>query len=246
MTEISWRIIRGAAAVFAAILVCSIAAQAQKGKRPGGGNTNPYGAVASFVYCSPGDVACETANRARMDINAPYVDGQDGVDAQFHVGVSGDLTVATGSRFVTYDLSHVVNFGAPQPDWWYSNPVQNVSVHFNVGNAWAAKEQCGSAPTCDEHYVTRFNAGNWDMGRNTPTNRLQFNPNSIFTYINTPDTTSWVDVHYVKTADDEVWVITPLPNAGGYYLAGLESGLKRTVTASGQYNMPFTLVVRLK
>ncbi len=245
MIEINWRSVGRSAAVLVTLLSFIVIAQAQRGGK-GGGNTNPYGAIASFTYCAQSDFVCENANRVRMDINAPYVDGQDGVDAKFNVGVSGDLTIEMGSRQVVYDLRNVINFGNPQPDWWYSDPIQTVTAHINVGNAWAAKEQCGAAPVCDEIYLTRMNGGGWDTGRQTPNNRLQWNPFSEQPFINTPAETSWVEVHYSKNADDEFWVVTPLPNAGGYYLAGLQSESRKTVTASGQYNMPFRLEIRLK
>lgn len=219
-----------------------------QGKKNGGGQGKPNAVIASFAYCADSDFACKSANGVRMDINAPYVDGQNGVDAWFNVDVSGDLLInlINSSRAVTYDFSQVVNFGSPHPDWWYSAPVQTVSPHFNIGNAWAALEQCGGAPVCDEHYITRMNGGAWDTGRNTPNNRLQWNPFSAQPFINTPDETSAVDVHYIKTATDEVFIITPIANAGGYFLAGLQAEMRRSVTASGQYNMPFRLEVRLK
>jgi len=40
--------------------------------------------------------------------------------------------------------------------------------------------------------------------------------------------------------------ITPLPNAGNWIIAGLRSSRSRTITAAGQYVMPFRLTVCCK
>ena len=81
------------------------------------------------------------------------------------------------------------------------------------------------------------------------TYRLQWHPASVQPYINTPELTSPVDVHYVKDANGEVFTITPLPNQNtSRMIAGLqgESANGRTITAAGQYVMPFTMTVRLQ
>lgn len=217
-----------------------------KGGGNGGGNTRPNPLEVMYAFCSPGDSACETSNRVRMDRNEPYVDGVDGVEAWINAGVSGDLLLQMGSRQVTYDFRDIVNYGAPQPAWWSSTPVLTLTAGANVGNAWAAKEMCGDEPVCDTIYITRMNGGGWNTGRNTPNNRLQWNPYSIQPYINTPDGTSPVQVRYIKDASGEMFVITPLLNANGHYLAGLQAEERKSITAAGQYNMPFILIARPK
>jgi hypothetical protein len=240
-----------AAALVLISLGLQVVAFGQKGKKPGGGGStgNANAVMASFAYCTPNDASCESSNRARMDIDAPYVDGVDGVDAWFNADVSGDLLInlTAGPRTVTYDFRAQVNAGDPDPAWLAASPVQSVSVHINVLDAWAAKVQCGNAAACDEHYITRMNGGNWNTGRRTPTNRLQWNPSSIQPFINTPDQTSDVDVHYIKDTNGERFIITPVPDIiTGYCLAGLQIEETRSTYAGGQYDMPFALYVVFK
>lgn len=210
--------------------------------------TNP-GVKAQFVFCTAGDTACESANRARQDKdNSPYIDAVDGVSAVFNlVSGSNDLTINlnTAKRTVHYDFREVVAFGNPQPTWWYSAPQQDLNAFINVLGAYNAKLQCGGAATCDINYVTGMNGGGFTISR--VSYALQWHPTSTQPYINTPETTSAVNVHYVKDATGEVFTITPLPNAStSRYVAGLQGTSGKTASASGQYVMPFTLTVQFK
>jgi hypothetical protein len=204
---------------------------------------------ASFVYCTPGDTACESSNRARQDLaNTPYTDGQNGVIAVFNlVSGSDDLTINlnTAQRTVHYDFREIAAFGNPQPTWWYSSPQQDVKAFINVLGAYNAKLQCGTAATCDINYVTGMNGGGFSISRTDY--RLQWHPTSTQPYINTPETTSAVNVHYTKDANGEVFTITPLPNANtSRAIAGLQATTGKVITAAGQYVMPFTLTVHFK
>jgi hypothetical protein len=210
--------------------------------------TNP-GVKAEFVFCAAGDTACENGNRARQDkANSPYIDALDGVSAVFNlVSGSNDLTVNLNNakRTVHYDFREIAAFGNPQPAWWYSAPQQDLNAFINVLGAYNAKLQCGGAATCDINYITGMNGGGFTISR--VSYALQWHPASTQPYINTPETTSPVNVHYVKDAAGEVFTITPLPNANtSRSIAGLQGTSGKTASASGQYVMPFTLTVHFK
>ncbi|MDQ4121213.1 MAG: hypothetical protein M3209_07190 [Acidobacteriota bacterium] len=212
--------------------------------------TNP-GVKAEFAFCNADDFNCETANRVKQDrAGSPYVDAQEGVSAVFNLA-SGtkDLTInlITSQRSVWFDFRDVAYYGNPQPSWWETAPQQNVKPHFNVLGAYKAKELCGTAATCNINFVTKMNSGNWRAAGNNTDYTLQWNPSSTQPFINTPETTSGVNVNYIKDSAGEVFIITPLPNANSSrVIAGLQGTLSRTTTASGQYVMPFTLTVRFK
>lgn len=216
--------------------------------------TNP-GVRAEFVFCAslstPEETAaCESSNRVRQDrANAPYVDGADGVSAVFNLGSgSKDLTInlITSQRSVRLDFRDVSYFGNPHPTWWSTAPQQNVKPHFNVLGAYKAKEQCGTAATCNINFVTRMNAGNWRAAGYNTDYALQWNPTSTQPYINTPETTSAVNVNYIKNSSGEVFIITPLNASSNRIIAGLQGSQSRTTTAAGQYVMPFTMTVKFK
>jgi hypothetical protein len=228
--------------------VMSISGLAQgKGKPGGGGSTSNPVVRASFVYCG-GDANCESSNRVRQDIDAEYVHGVDGVSAEFNL-VSGtrDLTVGlvTSQRSITFDLSVLVNQGAVTPAWWLSSPVVSVKPYFGVLGAYYAKETC--PPEASEcHYTARMNAGNWKVSGDNSTYALFWNPLTNRP-VNSPDTTSYVNVHYVRNDGiSEVFIITPILTEATYALAGLEQVNKKVVKGAGQYHMPFTLTVRPK
>lgn len=215
---------------------------------------NAQSVKAEFVFCAAGDLICESNNRVRQDkVNAPYVDRIDGVEAVFYSGGSRDLTISlTGSRTRTLrlDFRDVAYYGNPQPSWWNTSPQQNVKPFINVLEAYKAKELCvpDASGTCNYNFVTRMNCGLWKAAGDTKTEyKLQWNPTSIQPFINTPETTSEVNVNYIKDSNGEVFIITPLPNASsGRIIAGLQSTLSRTDKAAGQYVMPFNLTVRFK
>jgi hypothetical protein len=226
------------------IFVVDIAAQGNKPSRPTPSPTPPPVTV-TFNYCVAGDFSCETANRVRNDLNRAYVDGSEGMAITFQtLSGSNDLTInfTNSTRTVTYDLTEMSASGNPTPAW-VSQPAA-LKPAFNVFGAYNAKLQCGSAPTCDINYVTGMNGGGFTIDRIDY--RLQWHPTSIQPYINTPEISSAVNVHYVKDANSEVFTVTPLPNSdSGRTIAGLQGETKRSVTPGGQYVMPFTLTVRL-
>ena len=211
--------------------------------------TNP-GASASFGFCTSGDAACESANRVRNDLARPYVNGTEGVSAVFNLG-SGtrDLTInlITSQRSAWLDFTENTYAGNPHPTWWSTAPSQNVKPFINVLKAYYAKELCVPAAdgSCVNDYLTAMNTGNWKVG--TTDYKLQWNPNSQATYINTAETTSAVNVRYVRTAGGaESFTITPVPNlSSGRIIAGLEATASRKTTAAGQYKMPFTMTVTI-
>jgi hypothetical protein len=92
-----------------------------------------------------------------------------------------------------------------------------------------------------------MNAGNWKVSGDNSTYALFWNPLATNRPVNSPDTTSYVNVHYIRNdGTSEVFIITPILTSAGYALAGLEQVNKKVVKGAGQYNMPFTLTVRPK
>lgn len=211
---------------------------------------NAQSVRAEFVFCAAGDLLCESSNRVRQDkANAPYIDRVDGVSAVFYSTGSRDLVVnlINSKRTLRLDFRDVAYYGDPHPSWWSTTPQQNVKPSMNVLEAYKAKEQCGTAATCNINFVTRMNCGLWKVAGDSKTEyKLQWNPTSIQPFINTPETTSEVNVNYVKDATGEVFIITPLPNvSSGRIIGGLQS-TNRTDKAAGQYVMPFKLTIRFK
>lgn len=212
--------------------------------------TNP-GATVEFVHCVTDDAPCETANRVRNDIaNLPYINGVGGVSAVFNlVSGSKDLTFSfsNSTRFIRFDFRDQTYLGGA-PAWWYTAPQQNVKPFANVLGAYSAKEQCGSAAACDINYPTRMNAGNWKVSGSNDTYALLWNPTAAATRpVNSPETTSPVNVNYIKDTNGERFIITPLPNAtSSRIIAGLEKTSGRTVSGAGQYQMPFTMTVKIQ
>jgi hypothetical protein len=206
------------------------------------------GVRASFVYCGA-DQNCDAANRVRQDIAADYVHGTNGVDAVFQLGSgSRDLTIKlqTSQRSLQLDFREMVNAGTVVPTWLGTSPVQLVKPGMNVLGAYYAKENC--PPTSSDcHYTARFNIGLWTAsGDNASTTyAIVWNPLASGRPVNSPDVTSYVDVHYIRDdGNGEVFIITPILTGAGYALSGLEQAKKKTVSGAGQFNMPFTLTVR--
>lgn len=214
--------------------------------------TNP-GVRAHFVYCAPGNtVGCESGNRVRMDVDAPYVDGESGVSAVFNVASgSQDLTInlQVSQRAVTLDLSDpymwyndVGEYVVPS---WYATP-QSVKPTFNVLKAHDAKLTCAD-PFAGCNFRTAMNAGGWKTSGDSAEYAMQWNPESTFrAVVNEQGPTSYVNVFYQKDGTGDVYTITPIPNASGGPVSGVAKTVRRTTTNAGQYFMPYTLVVRPK
>ena len=130
---------------------------------------------------------------------------------------------------------------------------------MNVLGAYYAKEQCvvDSTGACVGNFQTRINAGQWSVaGNNNTTYALLWNPTAASTRpVNSPYSTSPVNVNYVRDAAGERFTITPLPSSdcsagtaceSDPIIAGLEATSGRTVSAGGQYHMPFTMTVTLQ
>jgi hypothetical protein len=213
---------------------------------------NAQAVKAEFVFCATGDSVCESNNRVRQDrANSPYIDGVDDVTAVFALNGGDDLVIQLGrTRRLKLDLRDIAHYGNPHPSWWTSAPQQIVNPGINVDQALQAKKRCvpDAAGNCEYNFVTRMNCGIWYAAGDRKTQyRLQWNPTSIFTFINTPETTSQVNVRYVRDGSGEVFIITPLPNtASGRIIAGVQSTSNRTDRSAGQYVMPFKLTVRFK
>lgn len=238
-------------ALFALLTILFLAqtfSYAQKGGKPPG-VTNPV-VQAEFVQCG-GDPNCDSVNRVQQDIaGSPYVHGVDGVSAEFNLASgSRDLTInmLTSHRAAVLDFSVMVNSGSVAPAWLMSSPRQTLKVFINVLGAYYAKQNCPAEnATCD--YQARMNIGGWKVSGDNSTYALLWNPTAVNRPVNSPDTTSYVNVHYIRDEGNgsEAFVITPIPNDEGYALAGLESTLRKTVAGVGQFDMPFMLTVRPK
>jgi len=219
--------------------------------------TNP-GANVQFAFCASGDSACESANRVRNDQNRVYANGSEGVTAVFNlISGSRDLTIGLNfsQRALTFDFRDS-SYTAGAPAWWYTSPQQSVKPFMNVLGAYFAKEQCGTAATCNINYVTAMNAGQWQVSGDNKTYALLWNPNAAASRpVNSPLSTSPVNVNYIKDSSGERFIVTPLASAGctpatacesDPVIAGMEGTIGRTVSAGGQYHMPFTLTVTLQ
>jgi hypothetical protein len=231
--------------VVVALLLCAgVNAFSQKTKV-----VNP-GAVVKFGYCAaaPDPAACETSDRVRNDFDYPYTNGAEGVSAVFNlVSGSKDLTVGlvTSQRSLWLDFTDHVVGSADAPSWWLAAKSQNVKPFFNVLKAYRAKELCASDP-CDVDFVTALNVGNWRASGSNVDYALLWNPGATARPVNSPETSSAVNVHYHKAGIDESFTITPIANNNGLVVAGLESTVRRSVTSAGQYIMPFTMTVTLQ
>lgn len=235
--------------IAAAILACALTGFGQKGGPPK--ITNPV-LRASFVYCSPGDLACEAANRVRQDMDADYVHGENSVTAEFQLGSgSRDLTIGlpTTSRAVILDFSVQVHQGSVEPSFRGSSPAQLVKAYINIRGAYYAKENCPAASAvCD--CVTHAGMGNWRAnGDNQTDYAVLWHPEAPASRpINSPELTSNVNVRYYRdyNGTGEAFVITTIPKDGGYSLSGLEAKKRKLTSGAGQYDMPFTLIARPK
>jgi hypothetical protein len=236
-----------------AVLTLCAAANAFSGKTK---LVNP-GAIVQFAACAQDDTACRSANRVRSDGDGSYTNGSQGVSAVFNlVSGSRDLTFSSGTRSVTFDFSEAF-YTMNAPSWWYASPVQSIKPFMNVGGAYFAKEQCGTATTCNINYVTRLNAGQWSIpGSSKTTYAILWNPDPDQPRpVNSPYSTSPVNVNYVKDSSGERFIITPLQSSdcgvgssceADPIIAGLEVTSGRSVTSGGQYHMPFTMTVTLQ
>ena len=188
--------------------------------------------------------ACHASNRVQADANRLYVHGQEGVSIALDSSSAGNIVInlQDSTRSSRLDFSEVVTFGNPQPS--FSGP-QLVKNGYYIFGALKAKTDspCSADPICEFDYVTNMNGGGFTI--NKIYYRLQWNPDSVLTYINTAQSTSKVNVHYKKDATGESFTVTPILNENGYYLAGLQSEAKGKVMPGGQYNMPFSLVVKI-
>jgi len=211
--------------------------------------TNP-GPIVKFGYCAtaPDPIACGQANRIRSDYDVPYTNGTDGVSAVFNlVSGSNDLTVGLNlsRRSVWFDFTDRVAGSAASPGWWSTTKVQNVQPYFNVLKAYTAKELCTADP-CEVDFVTAMNAGAWKVSGSNSDYAAFWNPGAVGRPVNSPETSSTVNVHYHKLGTEESFTITPIANNHGLIVDGLEATDKRNVTSAGQYVMPFTITVTLQ
>lgn len=224
------------------VFTAGLAAQGNRAAKP---TPTPTPISVSLGYCAAFDYTCFSANRVRSDVNRAYVNGSEGMAITFQtLSGSNDLTIDFGgsSRTVTYDLTEMSAAGNPTPSW-VSQPIA-LKPFINVLGAYNAKLQCNGAPTCDINYVTGMNGGGFAINRINY--RVQWHPTSVQPYINTPEVTSAVNVHYVKDTTGESYTITPLPNSSSSrFIAGLQGETSKSTTAGGQYMMPFTLTVRV-
>lgn len=231
----------------AALAALALATNASSQKPPRA--TNP-GVTAQFGSCAAADANCKFANRVRNDIATPYANGVNGVSAVFFASGSRDLVIQLNSstRSVLFDFANVTSpTGAPS--WAINSPEQLVKPNFNVFEAYYAKERCTPTPgDCSYSHITRMNAGLWKVtSLSNTTYALLWNPTAAPTRpVNSPQPTVPVNVHYSRIGSDEVFTITPIPNGAGQSIAGLEVTARNSVSAGGQYNMPFTLTVRLQ
>jgi hypothetical protein len=120
-----------------------------------------------------------------------------------------------------------------------------VQPYFNVLKAYRAKELCTTDP-CEVDFVTAMNAGSWKVSGSNTDYAAFWNPGATTRPVNSPETSSAVNVHYHKLGPEESFTITPLVNNHGLVVAGLEVTDKRTPTSAGQYIMPYTLTVTLQ
>lgn len=227
--------------LFAFTLALPIVVSAQGNKpRPSPTPTPPV-ISAKFNFCTTGDTACETANRVRMDVNRPLVNGQENVS----ITSSADIIIGVGNRSLMYDLRDRVHDGNPQPAWTSAPRLVKPQIYVHDGYDARTLSGCSTEPTCEYNMVTAMNGGGFTIDRIYY--RLQWNPDSLLQYINWVEDTSYVNVNYKKDATGETYTITPIAKfLGGPFLAGLQGERGNTITFGGQYNLPFTLVVTVR
>ncbi len=202
---------------------------------------------AKFNYCAPGDVACQTANRARQDVDTPYVNSSQGVSIANATSSTGDIVIylENSTRSVVYDLRGMVHMGNPQPTW--TSTPQNFKVQFVIHDANVLKTfgSCATSAFCEENMESAMNGGFY-IGKIRY--RFQWNPDSVLQYINWVEPTSHVNINYKRDATGQTWTVTPKETSpfSGIYLAGMQVENKNNTTFGGQYNMPFTLVVTVR
>jgi hypothetical protein len=225
----------------------------------GANKTTDIGLNVRFVYCVPAGsdatsqaayAACVQQNRVRNDVDRDYANGLEGVGAVFNI-VSGtnDLTINlnTSTRRLVLDLYDLLPASSGQmfPSW-HSTP-QNARWFFNVRQAYLAKTFCGGGHPCD---MISDMTSSCDVTVDNATYYLQWKPDSTKP-VNSPETTSRVNVHYDVINGVEVWTVTPLPNSNSQRIvAGLARQLnskgKTMSEPAGQYLAPFTLTASPK
>lgn len=219
---------------------------AQKSKAPKPPPPQDVGLSVRFVYCAPGDATCIQQNRVRNDFDLDYVNGSEGVAAVFNI-VSGtnDLTLNLSTSATRRPVIDLIDLTADSSNQmvpsWHSTP-QYAKWFFNVQQAYLAKKNCLLAP-CDM-VTTMTSSGN--VSGDSATYSLQWKPVSAQP-INSPETTSQVNVHYDVIGGVDVWTVTPLPNGSGKILGGLakQGGHPNGGGGpAGQYLLPFTLTAR--
>jgi len=220
----------------------------------GANKTTDIGLNVRFVYCTPPGsdsasqaayAACVQQNRVRNDVDRDYANGSEGVGAVFNiVSGSNDLTINlnTSTRRLILDLYDLIPASSGQmfPSW-HTTP-QYAKWFFNVQQAYLAKTFCGGGHPCD---MISDMTSSCDVSVDNATYYLQWKPDSIKP-VNSPETTSRVNVHYDVINGVEVWTVTPLPNATSQRIvAGLArqlNGKGKTMSEpAGQYLAPFTL-----
>jgi hypothetical protein len=228
-----------------AILTLPAIAAAQKAKPQPSPTPTPAVITAQFNFCLAGDTACETANRVRQDVNRPYTNGSEGVWIANTTNSSRDIVIylENSTRSVIYDLRDRVHTGNPQPTWT-SSP-QNFKVQFVVHDANLLKTtgQCATSSVCEANKTSAMNGGFY-IGR--VRYRFQWNPGSVLQYINWVEPTSPVNINYRRDSTGQTWTITPIQKDNSYYLAGMQVEDGRNITFGGQYNMPFSLVIKVR
>jgi hypothetical protein len=220
----------------------------------GANKATDIGLNVRFVYCAPPGsdsasqaayAACVQQNRVRNDVDRDYANGSEGVGAVFNiVSGSNDLTINlnTSTRRLILDLYDLTPASSGQmfPSW-YSTP-QYARWFFNVRQAYLAKTFCGGGHPCD---MISDMTSSCDVSVDNATYYLQWKPDSVKP-VNSPETTSRVNVHYDVINSVEVWTVTPLPNVTSQRIvAGLArqlNGKGKTMSEpAGQYLAPFTL-----
>jgi hypothetical protein len=208
-----------------------------------------------FVYCVPAGsdpasqaayAACVQQNRVRNDVDRDYANGSEGVGAVFNiVSGSNDLTInllSAAARRAVIDLYDLTPASSGQmfPSW-HSTP-QYAKWFFNVRQAYLAKTFCGGGHPCD---MISDMTSSCDVTVDNDTYYLQWKPDSIKP-VNSPESTSRVNVHYDVINGVEVWTVTPLANTTSQRIVGglareLKAKGKTMAEPAGQYLVPFRL-----
>lgn len=251
--------------VTALIALTAISTFAQNGRPRPSPSPTPV-VTATFRYCAAVDTVCQSEARVRADVDRPYTNGQEGVKIEFYDGGSKDLIIRLDSstRTVAFDLRDFMTPVAGSIPTW-TNQVQNLKPMMNVLGALIVRDStyCPN-PSAGCTFDARMNSALGGVGgvKNT-TYALLWNPRTLASNnrpVNDPWQTSDVLVHYVKNPDngEELFTISAQQNgclklADGTcsdvpkdFVAGLEQTAGRTVSAAGQYRMPFTFTVKIK